>query len=59
VALWSPLALHLYRRRGRLARESRFDRVYFAWLTLALATLGISLGFDTYNVLYALLRGTR
>jgi len=55
VTLWSPLALYFQRRRGRLARASRFDRVYYAWHTLALATLVVSLGFDTYNVLYALL----
>ena len=57
VTFWSPLALYFHRRRGRLARQSRFDRVYFGWLTLALATLVVSLGFDTYNVLYALVRG--
>ncbi len=58
LVFWSPLAVYCYRRRGRLARASRFDRIYFAWLTLALVTLVISLGFDTYNVLYSLVRGT-
>ena len=31
----------------------RFDRVYSWWVTTALATLLVSLAFDTYNVVYS------
>jgi len=41
---------------GEFAPASRFDRVYYVWQMLAPATLVVSKGFDTYNVLYALLR---
>jgi hypothetical protein len=57
VALWSPLAWLLARRRPTLPRATRSDRLYAAWLTLALATLALSLAFDVYNVLYAVVRG--
>jgi hypothetical protein len=53
VALWSPLALYLARQRRGLTSASRFDRAYSWWLTTALATLVVSLAFDTYNVLYS------
>ena len=35
---------------------TRFDRVYAGWVAIALATLVVSLAFDTYNVGYSLLR---
>lgn len=57
VVLWSPLAVYFARRRRQLtaasARASRFDRVYSWWVTTALATLVVSLAFDTYNVVYS------
>jgi hypothetical protein len=56
VALWTPLAVYLARRRPALPRETRFDRAYTGWLTTALATLVVSLAFDVYNVAYALMR---
>jgi hypothetical protein len=57
VLLWSPLAFYLARRWPRLEASTRFDRLYRGWVGLALLTLVVSLGFDTYNVGYSLLRG--
>jgi hypothetical protein len=57
VALWSPLALYLARRRARLPAARAFDRVYARWVAVALVTLLVSLAFDTYNVGYSLIRG--
>jgi len=57
LAFWSPLAVYLYRRRGRCGSAGRFERVYATWLRLALGTLAISLAFDTYNVFYSLVQG--
>ena len=54
VVLWSPLAVYFARRRRRLTIASRFDRAYSWWVTTALATLVVSLAFDTYNVVYSL-----
>jgi hypothetical protein len=58
VVSWSPLAVYFARRRRQLtatsAPASRFDRVYSWWVTTALATLVVSLAFDTYNVVYSL-----
>jgi len=56
LGLWSPLAIYLYKRRDRPARSGRFERVYSVWLRLALGTLIVSLTFDVYNVLYALVQ---
>ena len=50
--------MYIARRRPTLPRATGFDRVYAGWLTIALATLLVSLGFDVYNVLYAVVRGT-
>lgn len=58
VLFWIPLAVYLFRRRPQIARTRRFDRAYFAWVTLALATLVVSLAFDVYNVVCALVTGT-
>jgi hypothetical protein len=55
VVLWSPLALYFARRRRQLPVASRFDRVYSWWVTTALATLVVSLAFDTYNVAYSVI----
>ena len=55
LAFWTPLALHLARRRSALPAVTRFDRVYAGWVAIALATLVVSLAFDTYNVGYSLL----
>jgi hypothetical protein len=57
LLLWSPLALYLLRRRPYLVSRPIFDRVYGWWLTTALATLVVSLAFDTYNVAYSVLLG--
>jgi len=54
---WSPLAVYLWRRRRQLPRHGWFDTVYWCWVTLAVATLAVSLAFDTYNVAYSLIRG--
>jgi len=54
VLCWSPLAFYLERRRSRLRTDGWFDTVYSWWLTTALATLCVSIVFDTYNVAYAL-----
>lgn len=54
VCLWFPLAIYLARRRPCLRPSRRFDRLYSWWLTAALATLVVSLAFDTYNVAYSL-----
>jgi hypothetical protein len=55
VVLWSPLALYFTRRRRQLTAANRFDGVYFWWVSAALATLVVSLAFDTYNVVYSVL----
>jgi hypothetical protein len=55
VALWSPLAMYFARRRPQLVVASRFDRVYAWWVTIALATLVVSLSFDIYNVVYSVI----
>jgi hypothetical protein len=57
VVLWSPLAVYLAGRRPHLSAASRFDRVYLWWVTAALATLVVSLMFDTYNVAYSFVKG--
>ena len=53
VLLWSPLAVYFARRWPRLQQSSRFDRLYSWWFTAALATLVLSLAFDSYNVAYS------
>jgi hypothetical protein len=57
VLLWSPLAFYVWRRRAHLRMAGWFDQVYSWWLTAALATLCVSLGFDVYNVAYSLIAG--
>ena len=57
VLLWTPLAVYFTRRRGRPQGDRRFDQFYRIWLDTVTATLWISVGFDVYNVLYALIRG--
>ncbi|HJQ97673.1 MAG TPA: hypothetical protein VJ826_05115 [Candidatus Polarisedimenticolaceae bacterium] len=54
VVFWLPLAIYLLRRRPALATTTRFDRLYRAWITVCVATLAVSVAFDTYNVGYAL-----
>lgn len=54
---WAPLAWYLARRRPGLATGTRFERAYAWWLTAALVTRTVSVGFDAYNVGYALVRG--
>jgi hypothetical protein len=55
VVSWSPLALYLWRRRSRLRPQGRFDTVYSWWLTAVVATLCVSVAFDSYNVAYSLI----
>ena len=57
LAFWSPLALYFAGRRRQLTGASRFDRVYAWWVAAALATLVVSLAFDTYNVVYSVVAG--
>jgi hypothetical protein len=57
VVLWTPLALYLLRRLPHLERRSAFDGIYRGWAAAALATLGVSLAFDVYNVAFSLVRG--
>ena len=57
LTFWLPLALYVARRRHHLTAASHFDRVYSWWVTAALATLVVSLAFDTYNVLYSVIAG--
>jgi hypothetical protein len=57
VLLWSPLALYLARRRPHLPATQTFDRIYAWWVTVALATLCVSLAFDVYNVAYSFVAG--
>ncbi len=57
VLLWTPLALYFTQRRRRPQRKRRFDQAYRVWLDAVTATLWISIAFDLYNVLYALIRG--
>lgn len=54
LLFWSPLALYLLRRRAMPVAEGRFDRAYAVWLRVTIVTLLISLAFDVYNVVYAL-----
>jgi hypothetical protein len=54
LVFWSPLAFYFLRRLGLQLENGRFDRAYSVWMRVALVTLCISLAFDTYNVLYAL-----
>ena len=57
LALWSPLAVYMARRRAHLPAQRTFDRLYRWWMTLALITLVVSLCFDTYNVAYSFIVG--
>lgn len=57
VVLWSPLAVYFARRRSHLPKQGTFNRIYAGWVSTALATLVISLAFDTYNVGYSLIVG--
>jgi hypothetical protein len=57
LLLWLPLAVYFARRRARLPADRTFDRVYRWWVSAALATLAVSLAFDTYNVAYSFLKG--
>lgn len=57
LVFWTPLAVYLARRRPSLPSETRLDRAYATWVAIALATLVVSLGFDTYNVAYSIVRG--
>jgi len=57
VLLWSPLAIYFARRWSQLRSSSKFDRFYYWWFTTALATLAVSLAFDSYNVAYSLMAG--
>ena len=57
VLLWSPLAIYFARRWPQLQSSSRLDRFYSWWFTAALATLAVSLAFDSYNVAYSLIAG--
>ena len=57
LAFWSPLAVYFARRRTQVPAERAFDRIYRWWFMAALATLCVSLGFDTYNVAYSLITG--
>jgi hypothetical protein len=54
LVFWSPLALYFLRRQPLQAGTGRFDRAYSVWMRLVLVTLLVSLAFDSYNVLYAL-----
>ena len=57
LVFWSPLAVYFARRRSQLPSQRTFDRLYRCWFTAALATLCVSLAFDTYNVAYSLIAG--
>jgi hypothetical protein len=57
LVFWTPLAVHLARRRRALASATRFDRLYSGWIATALATLAVSLTFDAYNVAYSFWAG--
>jgi hypothetical protein len=57
VLFWTPLFVYFARRFPHLERRGTFDRLYGWWATSVLATLGVSLVFDIYNVAYSLLRG--
>jgi hypothetical protein len=57
LAFWSPLAVYFARRRRTRTPASRFERLYAWWMTTALATLLVSLSFDTYNVIYSVVKG--
>ncbi len=54
LVFWSPLAWYFLRRRPQQVGTGRFDRAYSVWMRLVLVTLLVSLAFDSYNVLYAL-----
>ncbi len=57
VLLWTPLAIYMTRRRSRPQGDRGFDQLYHIWLDAVTVTLWISIAFDVYNVLYALIRG--
>ncbi len=57
VFFWSPLAVYFARRWPQLRSAGRFDQLYSWWFAAALATLAVSLAFDTYNVGYSLITG--
>ncbi|MGH7899414.1 MAG: hypothetical protein ACREQQ_15775 [Candidatus Binatia bacterium] len=56
VVFWLPLLIYLNQRRSGLPASTRFDRMYSRWLAAAVVTLALSVGFDTYNVAYSLIR---
>jgi hypothetical protein len=57
VVFWGPLAIYFLRRRGQQRGSGWFDRAYALWFRAATVTLCISVAFDVYNVLYAIVRG--
>jgi hypothetical protein len=57
VLFWTPLFVYFARRVAHLERQGTFDRLYGWWATGVLATLGVSLVFDVYNVIYSVVRG--
>ena len=57
VTFWGPLAAYFLHRRGQQHGSGWFDRAYALWFRAATATLCISVAFDAYNVLYAIIRG--
>jgi hypothetical protein len=57
VVFWAPLAIYFLRRRRQHYGDGWFDRVYALWFAVATGTLCVSVAFDVYNVLYAVLRG--
>jgi hypothetical protein len=57
VVFWAPLAIYFLHRRGQQHGSSWFDRAYALWFRAATVTLCISVAFDVYNVLYAVVRG--
>lgn len=46
ILLWTPLLIHLWRKRGR----SRTRESYGFWLRALMITIVVSLGFDLYEV---------
>ena len=57
VLVWTPLAIYFTRRRRLPQGERGFDQLHHIWLDAVTVTLWISIAFDVYNVLYALIRG--
>lgn len=57
VVFWGALLIYFLRRRGQQHGSGWFDRAYALWFRAATVTLCISVAFDVYNVLYAVLRG--